>query len=410
MRVIDLALKDLSQLVRDWKSAAFLVGMPIIFTIMFTFVFGGAGEQEDPRLPVGFLDQDGGSVLSGSLLDLLNTSDVIRPDVLGESHADDVEKMVQDGDLAAVVIVPPRYGEQLQASTTDARLTVLVDEASPAGMTVQNEVQAAAARVVGAVQMAHLSTEAFEGQAGFADNAARRLFFDEALDRAIAAWEDPPLTVAMTQSGAIAEEDGGSEYEAGSAAHSSAGIMVQFAIAGLIGAAEILVLERKSRTLQRLLTTAITRFEIILGHSLAMFVMILVQLVILVAFGQLALGVDYMREPLGILLVMVTLALWAASLGLLIGTFARTEEQVIIYSLIPMFVLSGLGGAWMPLEFTPEAFQTVGHLTPTAWAIDGFENVIVRGLGLDSVLLPAGILLAYAIVFFAIAVWRFKFE
>jgi ABC-2 type transport system permease protein len=141
-----------------------------------------------------------------------------------------------------------------------------------------------------------------------------------------------------------------------------------------------------------------------------MFVMILMQLVILVAFGQLALGVGYMREPLGILLMMVTLALWAASLGLLIGAFAKTEEQVVIYSLIPMFVLSGLGGAWMPLEFTPEAFQTVGHLTPTAWAIDGFENVIVRGLGLDSVLLPAGILLAYAIVFFAIAVWRFEFE
>jgi ABC-2 type transport system permease protein len=410
MRVTDLALKDLSQLARDWRSAAFLVGMPIIFTLMFTLVFGGVGGEEDARLPVGFLDRDGGNVFSDSLLDLLNTSDVIRPEVLEESDAVDVERMVQDENLAAVVIVPAGYGVHLSASAAGARLTVLVDEASTAGMTAQNEIQAAAARHGGAVQTAHFSTEAFERQAGFSDEAARRLFFDEALAKAIAAWDDPPLTVALTQSGAIAEEEGGTGYEAGSAAHSSAGIMVQFAIAGLIGAADILVMERKSRTLQRLLTTAISRFEIILGHFLAMFVMILVQLVILVAFGQLALGVDYMREPLGILLVMLTLALWTAGLGLLIGTFAKTEEQVIIYSLAPMFVLSGLGGAWMPLEFTPEAFQTVGHLTPTAWAIDGFENIIVRGLGFDSVLLPAGILLAYAIVFFAIAVWRFEFE
>jgi ABC-type Na+ efflux pump permease subunit len=155
MRVIDLALKDLSQLTRDWKSAAFLVVMPIVFTIMFSFVFGGAGGEEDPRLPVGFLDRDSGSVLSGSLLDLLKASDVIRPEVLAESDGKDVEKMVQDEDLAAVVIVPSGYGEHLRASAVDGRLTVLVGETSTAGMTAQSEIQAAAARVAGAVQTAH---------------------------------------------------------------------------------------------------------------------------------------------------------------------------------------------------------------------------------------------------------------
>jgi len=44
------------------------------------------------------------------------------------------------------------------------------------------------------------------------------------------------------------------------------------------------------------------------------------------------------------------------------------------------------------------------------WAMDGFQNIILRRLGLDSVLLPAGILLAYAVVFFGLAVWRFRFE
>jgi len=42
--------------------------------------------------------------------------------------------------------------------------------------------------------------------------------------------------------------------------------------------------------------------------------------------------------------------------------------------------------------------------------MDGFQNIILRGLGLDSVLLPAGILLVYAVVFFGLAVWRFRFE
>ena len=186
--------------------------------------------------------------------------------------------------------------------------------------------------------------------------------------------------------------------------------MVQFAMAGLIGAAEILVLERKTGALRRLLTTPTARLEIILGHYLAMYTMILVQLTVLVLFGQLILGVDYFRVPLGTLLMVLITALWSASLGLLIGTLAKTEEQVIIFSLVVMLLLSGLGGARMPLEFTNQTVQTVGHLTPTAWAIDGFENLVVRGLGLDSVLMPAAILFAFAVVFFALGVWRFRFE
>jgi hypothetical protein len=41
--------------------------------------------------------------------------------------------------------------------------------------------------------------------------------------------------------------------------------------------------------------------------------------------------------------------------------------------------------------------------------MDGLQNVVARGLGVDAVL-PAGILLAYAIGFLDLAAWRFKFE
>jgi hypothetical protein len=40
----------------------------------------------------------------------------------------------------------------------------------------------------------------------------------------------------------------------------------------------------------------------------------------------------------------------------------------------------------------------------------GFQNIVLRGLGWSSTLVPAGMLFAYAIVFFAVAVWRFRFE
>ena len=81
-----------------------------------------------------------------------------------------------------------------------------------------------------------------------------------------------------------------------------------------------------------------------------------------------------------------------------------------MFSLIAMFLFSALGGAWFPLAIAGQTFAGVGHLLPTAWAMDGFQNIVVRGLGLGSVLLPAGILLAYTAAFFGLAVWRFRFE
>jgi ABC-2 type transport system permease protein len=413
MRIIDLAINDLRQLIRNWMTPLFLIVMPIGFTLFFGLIFAGTGGEEDPRLPVGLMDQDGGSVLSTHLFDLLDASDAVRP-VVSDESIERMEKTINDGDLAAAVIVPAGYGGRIFAGE-DTTLTVIVDGGTAAGSTAQSAIQAAVVRLRGAVKAAQLSAEALEAQGGSADEA----FLTEALDEAIEAWREPPLTVAVTQSGAVAQSSAvaekDEEEQEGSVmatpyGQSSPGMMVQFSIAGLIGAANILVLERKSRSLQRLLTTAISRIEIVLGHYLTMFVMIFAQLALLIGFGQLALGVDYAREPVATLLLAVTMSLWTASLGLLIGVLAKTEEQVIIFSMILMFILSGLGGAWMPLEVTGETFQTIGHLLPTAWAMDGIQNIIVRGLGLESAWLPAGIMLLYAVAFFALAVWRFRFE
>jgi ABC-2 type transport system permease protein len=172
----------------------------------------------------------------------------------------------------------------------------------------------------------------------------------------------------------------------------------------------VLVLERKSGTLQRLLSTPIQRAEVIAGHVLAMFIIIFAQQLILVLIGQFVFGVDYMRQPLAILLMITMLSLWAASLGLLISAISRKEDQVITLSLIAMFVFAAMGGSWFPLEVAGKTFAAIGHVTPTAWAMDGFQNILMRGLEFQSVLMPAGIVLVYAAAFFGLAIWRFRFE
>jgi ABC-type multidrug transport system permease subunit len=93
------------------------------------------------------------------------------------------------------------------------------------------------------------------------------------------------------------------------------GMLVQFAISGLMGVAVILVQERKNRTLQRMLTTATSRLAIIVGHALSMAIIFVAQQIILVLAGKFLFGVDYLREPFAILLVIIAFALWVSGMA-----------------------------------------------------------------------------------------------
>jgi ABC-type multidrug transport system permease subunit len=64
----------------------------------------------------------------------------------------------------------------------------------------------------------------------------------------------------------------------------------------------------------------------------------------------------------------------------------------------------------MPLEYTSETVQKIGHLSPVAWTMDGFKNILIRGQGLEAAWLPTLILFGFAVVFFALAAWRFSFR
>ena len=322
---------------------------------------------------------------------------MIRPVLLKPEEAQTADQKVRDGDLAAVVVIPAGYTDR-QLADQALPLDVIIDQSQPSSQTVSRALETVSGRLLGAVEAAHIS------QTGRAQN---NLY--DSLAEAISAWQEPPLTVAVVKATNNTAEEKGAASVSGYA-QASAGMMVQFSIFGLITSAMVLMLERKSGTLQRLLSSPIRSYEIIAGHVLAMFCIVFAQQLILVLVGQLVFGVDYARQPLAILLMITVLSFWAASLGLLISAFSRKEDQVITLSLIAMFVFAAMGGAWFPLEVAGKAFAAVGHIMPTAWAMDGFQNILLRGLAFPSVLLPAGILMLYALAFFGLAIWRFRTE
>lgn len=394
MRAIDLMLKDLRQVLRDRKSLLFLLVMPIVFTMFMGFALRPPAPG-DPRLPVGLVVADDGR-LGAQVESLLAASTAIRPVRLDTAEA--AEAQVQEGDLAAALLLPAGFTQQLMDGQQPG-VTVIADTLTAEGQTARQALQGTVMRLLSAAQAATLSAQAVP------PSADRAAVWAAAVEQALAAWLSAPVTVQVEAASALAAAPSPSAY-----AQSSPGMLVMFAMFGLMNTALVLVLERKSHALQRMLTTSMRRADIIAGHLLAMFTLVFVQGLILVVFGQLAFQVDYLRQPLATLLMLAAFSLWVASLGLFVSAAARGKDRVTLYALAGMFVFSALGGAWFPLEGTGGSFAAVGQFMPTAWAMTGLQNIVVRGSDFYSVLLPAGVLLAYAAAFFGLAVWRFKFE
>ena len=274
---------------------------------------------------------------------------------------------------------------------------MILDENSTTGITAAQNIQTAINRLETAANTASLTVSLYDEKAGLEDTVMRNSLYDDAFEEALEAWKSPPVTALETQT---QPQNISGTSEENAFAQSLPGMMAQFAIAGLIGAAEIIVQERKSGALDRLLGTAVSRASILAGHWLAMFAMIFLQFIILVAFGQIFLRLNFFTSPLATLLLSIASCAFVASLGLLIGILAKVPEQTAVFALIPMFLFAGLGGAWIPIEMLGETVQQVSKFTPVSWIMTGFKDILLRGAGLTQVGLNLLVLAGFAVVFF----------
>ena len=138
--------------------------------------------------------------------------------------------------------------------------------------------------------------------------------------------------------------------------------------------------------------------------------MALVQMLLLVSFGILVMKLNWGRDPLALFVILLTSALAAAAFGTTMGTFIKSEGQANGLSIMFGMVFALMGGCWYPMELFPHTVQNIVKILPTTWAMHGMLDLVLRGGGLQDVLPEAGVLLGFAVIFFSVGVWRFRYE
>lgn len=141
--------------------------------------------------------------------------------------------------------------------------------------------------------------------------------------------------------------------------------------------------ERRSGTLERLMTTPLGKADFIVGYALAFGLVAVAQAAITVSYAVLVCGLSVDGPVWQLGLVAVCDALLGTALGLLASAFARTEFQAVQF--MPLVVIPQIlvGGLLMPRDRMPEALQAVSDWLPLSYAVDAVDAVTVGEEGWD---------------------------
>lgn len=403
-RVLEIARLYLLTTYRSRSVVIFSFLIPLLFTYMIAQTMRRGDVPDRWTLDVVALDE---GELGAALVNRLQLDPTLEVRLVDQAAA---REDLAQGLAVGVLTVPEGVSAALARGDRAELIFQGAQGATRPAQVVQEAVRAAAAGVSGSLQAAEISLQVatrlgvLDMQAGESARALKRQAFSRA--EALSQGAQPVVMSAHPVTRLERPEDSipyGLEQ-------SSPGMMVMFAMFFTLGGGVALIHERDEGTLRRLVVMPLRKGEIILGKFLGIYLAGILQIGLLILAGALLFHVSWGRSPAGLALLVAVFALAITSLGLVVGALARTAAQANALTTVVVLALAALGGAWWPLEIVPAWMRTLGHLFPTAWAMDGFHDLITRGLGAGAVAAEVAILAGYGLVFLTVGVWRFRYE
>lgn len=381
MTWLSIAAVNLRRTARDRTNLFFMVLFPLLLIMVLGIAFGG---DYAPRVAVVAPD---GAPLAGRLVaDLEETPgiDVRRVDEEAEARRD-----VEQGRATAVLTLPEDYDSALRAGRE-----VRVRYVSRADETAQ-QVRALVAAVV--------DRQASRLAVAGALVEELRIGFDGALEAAdAAATAVPDIEVETTTVGEAVFPEELDQFDI-----SAPGMLLLFIFITSLTASTALIETRELGVSRRMYASPAPVRSIVAGEALGRVSVALVQGLVIMLGSALLFGVTW-GDPVAAVALMLVFAFTAGGAGMLLGALGTSVQQAVAIGLLVALGAGALGGAMMPLEFFPPTMYAVAHVTPHAWAAEGFAVLVRHGGGLADILTEIAVLLGYGAVLFLAASWALR--
>ncbi len=442
--ILTLATKDLRLLARDPRSAIILLLMPLVLIIILGFSLGEVfGAKPDDRIRISIVNLDNGLPPNHGPYPTKPWAEVVMDDLAGTADIrlelietrEEAEQLVRSGDRAAVLIFEPDFSERMNrcsflTKNTPPPLNPLYRDGiltEPIGLkVVRDPTRQTATAIIEQVAQVTLLRVVIPWMIGNA--------FEKVGDR-MGAWAQQLITqtfsnynfTAKTWAGltkneqripnmnnrSVYESDGSGIIKRGAARYQVLvpSYVVTFAFFLVLSGGWLFVAERRFGTLVRLRAAPLSRTQIILGKLIPCLVISLVQGVFLLVAGKLVFGMRWGPEPLALIPIVLSTAFAAVGLTVLVASMAKTETQLAVYGTLIVLVLAGLSGSLMPRDLMPEEMRQFSLLTPHAWALDAYSQLLVNPEPQFAIVWRSCLALCgFGTGFLSLALWRLRLD
>ena len=417
--------KDLQLFFSDRRSVIMSFAAPILIASFFGSIFGGSDTSGEPaKIPIMIADQDNG-VISKAIVAAISADKTLGVTLTTPDSARDA---VRRGKVTVSVIVPPGFGDAAGLAFFNGQnkpeLELLYDPSHNAelgmvrGMLMGHVIEAVSREVFTGTRggvLAEQSLKQLDASDMPADqkqrlrdvlNATRNLELGNAQNGTAIGAPGMSTPYSVKETAATANET--AKYN--SYAHAFAGMGIQFLLFAAIDLGVGILLERQRGLWKRLRSAPLSKATLLAGKAISGTLITLLTLLVSFTFAILVFKVRIHGSVIGFLAIATATGLMAATFGLMIASIGKTPNATRGVAILATLLMVMLGGAWVPSFIFPRWLQQVTVVVPTRWAVDGLDAMTWRGIGLSGAVLPAAVLLGFAVLFGSIAVMRFRWE
>jgi len=388
-----IAAKDLKVVLRDQNALLMMFLVPMLIISVSGLALGGNFEQ-NIRISVLVVDLDNDEVSRG-LVEFLEEIDILDVDM--ESNEFAARDRVKEQEYGRLIIIPVGFTEYVMTGQ-DTELLIIVSPTEESSNTVLEKIVEGYASRISTNVVVVKTASAY----GIPAHTEEQIL--EIVDTAEQFVQPPPVDVVI-------ESTTSNRVEYSAFTQYVPGFAVMFLMFTTVQIGSIsLIKEHEAGTLRRLVTAPISKAEIIGGKIASTFIRGFVQLTVLMYFGHVVFDLDLGSDILALFVLIAAVTMASTGLGVLVAVMVKTTDQADSLSLLLVMIMSAVGGSWWPLSVEPQFMQDMAHFTITAWAMDGFYDLLYFDLGLAGILEEVKWLVLMMIIFFGIAIRRFKFE
>ncbi|WP_295653741.1 ABC transporter permease [uncultured Mucilaginibacter sp.] len=169
-----------------------------------------------------------------------------------------------------------------------------------------------------------------------------------------------------------------------------------------------IVREKEMGTIEQINVSPIKKYQFILGKLIPFWMLALTVLTMGLAIARLVYGI----VPLGSYFTIYVFAgiylVAILGLGLLLSTYAQTQQQSMLVSFFVTMIFNLLSGLYTPIESMPGWAQMITKFNPVSYFIEVMRMVMLKGSGLGDIKFQMLAMLGFAVFFNGWAILNYR--